>query len=419
MKWVVSVLVVVGLVRFATTGTDGPAPSPPPAPRRDTAGVVADLEQATTRDARDSRAWLRLGAAYLRRATETSDPAFYGLSRRALDRAAALGPEDADLAITDGALRLALHDFAGALDAGRRAAAARPESADALAVVVDSLVELGRYDEAAATLQRLVDLRPNLAALARVSYLRELHGDVDGALAAMQDAETAGSGQPFDLAIVVAFEGDVRFSHGDVDGAAAAYQRALRVRPGILAARIGSARVAAARGDRAVAIRTLRAVTDRVPRLDAVLLLGDLEGAGTSSYEVARTIARLQQANGVTLDLELALFEADQGRDPIAALDLARRAHAARATVHAADAVAWALHRNGDDKGAVPYVEEAARLGTADALLHFHAAAIYAGVGDVVRARVELARVLVSNRWFSFFLQPELEALAGHLGVPL
>ena len=34
----------------------------------------------------------------------------------------------------------------------------------------------------------MVDRKPNLAAYARVSYFRELHGDLDGALAAMRAA---------------------------------------------------------------------------------------------------------------------------------------------------------------------------------------------------------------------------------------
>ena len=58
----------------------------------------------------------------------------------------------------------------------------RPTPRSRSAVTVDALVELGRYDEAATALQRMVDLKPNLAAYARVSYFRELHGDLDGAL---------------------------------------------------------------------------------------------------------------------------------------------------------------------------------------------------------------------------------------------
>jgi tetratricopeptide (TPR) repeat protein len=386
--------------------------------------VVAGLEQTVTKSPGDGRAWRRLGTSYLRRATESADPTYYGLARRSLDTAATLLPADAGVRVTDGALRLALHDFAGALAAGNQALRLQPESPDALAVVVDAAVELGRYEDAASTLQRLLDLRPTLAALSRVSYLRELHGDIDGALTAMQEAETAGSGLPFDQASIVALQGDLFFNHGDAATAAGAYRRALRGHPGLVAAEIGLARTAAARGDLRSAIPRLQRVIDRVPRPDAAALLGDLlvrqgrTSEAETAYAVVRTTSRLQQAAGVTVDLEMALFEADHG-DPAVALDLAQRARAARPTVYAADAVAWALHRAGRDAEALPLTAEALRLGTADAQVRFHAAAVHAGAGQIDEARRQLRLAVSTNRWFSFHLQAELSALATRLGVPL
>jgi hypothetical protein len=54
-------------------------------------------------------------------------------------------------------------------------------NANAHGVMGDALVELGRYDEAFVQIQRMVDLRPDLSSYARVSYARELQGDVVGA----------------------------------------------------------------------------------------------------------------------------------------------------------------------------------------------------------------------------------------------
>ena len=50
-----------------------------------------------------------------------------------------------------------------------------------LGIMGDAQTELGRYDQALATVQRMVDLRPDLASYSRVSYQRELHGDLPGA----------------------------------------------------------------------------------------------------------------------------------------------------------------------------------------------------------------------------------------------
>ncbi len=38
-----------------------------------------------------------------------------------------------------------------------------------------------RYEQAGRALQQMIDLQPNLASYARVSYFRELHGDLAGA----------------------------------------------------------------------------------------------------------------------------------------------------------------------------------------------------------------------------------------------
>jgi hypothetical protein len=55
--------------------------------------------------------------------------------------------------------------------------------------LTDANVELGNYKEAEEAAQRMLDLRPgNLPGVTRAAYLRELFGDVDGALELMNMA---------------------------------------------------------------------------------------------------------------------------------------------------------------------------------------------------------------------------------------
>lgn len=387
---------------------------------------LAALEQAVESAPADVRSWQALGSAYTQRAFEVGDPAFYGLAARALDRARQLHPEDAGTELGLGNLALALHDFAGARRHAQRARQRRPDSAEVLGVLVDAEVELGDYEAAGAHLQDMLDVRPGLPALARTSYLRELHGDLPGAVEAMQRAEAAGPHGSFDRAAVAALLGDLHFTRGALAEAEGAYRRALDASPGLVPAEVGLARVEVARGDTAAAVDRLTAVVDRFPQPDAVILLGDVLAAtgdheeAQQQYAVVRTIARLQEDAGQNVDLELALFEADRADDPQRALELANRAHAARPdNVYAADVLAWALLGAGRADEALAPMQHALRLGTADALVRFHAAAVFAATGQDVRAREELAAAFDLNPWFSLSHRDRAEELAGQLDLPL
>ena len=210
---------------------------------------------------------------------------------------------------------------------------------------------------ALADAQRMVDLRPDLASLARVSYLCELHGDAGGAAEAMRQAVDAGAGAPTDLAEVRTLLGDLHLGAGRLDDAEAAYRQAVAGVPGYAAAEVGLARVTAARGRLDAAAERLDAAAERLPLPGTVALLGDVRAAlgrhaeAAGQYRLVRAIEALNRVNGVTVDLELARFEADHadgaGGDPARAVAMARKARTARPTVYADDTLAWALRQAG------------------------------------------------------------------------
>jgi tetratricopeptide (TPR) repeat protein len=388
---------------------------------------VAALEQRVQDAPNDVRALQALGVAYVRKAAQVADPAYYDLAQRSFDRADAVTPDLDDTNLGRGLLALSRHDFAGALDLGARVHANNPDNPDALAVTVDAQVELGHYDDASATLQELFDRHPGLPAYARLSYVRELRGDTVGAQRAMRQADTAANGIAFDRATVAAFLGDLELGRGNYRAADAQYKKALRLQPELVLAELGEARVAVARGNRFAAIDSLRALTKRLPVPSAVALLGDLQeqagshAAASRSFALVQTIGRLQQSAGQVTDLEMAIFEADHADDAASAahaVELARRAYDARPdNVFVNDALAWALHRAGDTAGSLPYVERVLRLGTPDALLHFHASVVFDAAGQADRARVEIAAVLSGNPWFSARYHAQVQSLARKLGV--
>ena len=167
-------------------------------------------------------------------------------------------PRNVQATVGLGILALSAHDFAGGLRYGQRARRLAPGLIQPYSVVVDGLVELGRYPEAERALQRMVDLKPTLASYARVSYYRELRGDLAGAARAMSLAVAAGGGAPENVAYVQTLLGDLELQRGRIDAAELAYRLALARLPGYVDARFGLGRVQAARGELPAALLTLR-----------------------------------------------------------------------------------------------------------------------------------------------------------------
>src|SRR5439155_24811749 len=140
-----------------------------------------------------------------------------------------------------------------------------PDSARALGVVGDAQIELGMYPEAVETIQKMVDLHPDLSSYARVSYLRELYGDVPGAIDAMQQAIEAGGPVPENVGYTRVLLGNLYFNRGHLTEAEAQYQSALDEYPGYVRARAGLASVRAARGDYSSSASLYREVVEVSP----------------------------------------------------------------------------------------------------------------------------------------------------------
>src|SRR5262249_24491464 len=208
----------------------------------------------------------------------------------------------------------------------------------------------------------------------------------------------------------------------DLAGAAKALDSADRAFPGFPAARAGRAQLLIAGGRYADAARILGDVVRRQPLPQYAVAWGDaLSAAGqpaeaAHAYALVDVIARLFTANGVRLDLELALFDADHHRGP-AAVARARRALQDRPSTAAHDVLAWNLFRVGRLPEAQRESDRALALGSRDPRERYHAAAIAAALGDRRTASAHLGIVLAENPRFDARLAPEVERLARVLGL--
>ena len=378
--------------------------------------TIASLEERLDRVPGDWQASAALGIAHVQRARITSDPSAYPAAEEALTRSLELRPDgNADALVGLGTLAAARHDFTAALSWARRAVRTAPFDADAYGVLGDAQLELGRYGAAFRTFQRVVDTRPDLASYARVSYALELRGRVDAAIEAMRAAYAVAAG-PADAAWAAAHVAALHHGQGRLAAAATWFRRARAADPGSIQAEAGLALVAWASGDLDAAIAGYERVATRVPTPEHVAVLGDLyeaagdDGAAAERYALVRAEARLFGANGVDVDLELALFEAYQpvGGWARAALRAARAEWRRRTSVHVADAYAWALYANGRYREAAELASQALRLGTRNAAFLFHAGMIELRLGHEAAARGLLRQAFETNPFFSVRWSPVL-----------
>jgi len=395
-------------------------PLTPPVPASER--VITDMQDRLRRNPDDVIAYAQLGLALLQRVRETGDPSAYAQAELAFSQALERDPQYLNALIGQGLLALARHQFVEALAWGEQARALNPFGAQAYGIIGDARIELGQYEAARMTIQKMVDTRPDLNAYSRISYFRELHGDLPGAIDAMQRAVTAAGTFTSESALWTQVQlGHLYFKQGDLQAAEETYRQALRFRPDYIYAWAGMARLYVARGEYQQAIEHYQQVADRLPAPKFVIALGELyEVTGqpekaTRQYDLARLMQQLSAEAGVDVDLELTRFEIDHGTDPARALQKAQTIYERRPSIQAADLLAWALYHTGRYIEAQRYSQEALRLGTREAMMHYHAGMIAYALEDTTAAQAHLQKALMINPVFSLRYASQAQALLTEL----
>ena len=202
-------------------------------PVSETQERIAALEAMLSKAPNVGSQWLQLGAAYLRRAFETGDPALYPLAQRSLQRANQLLGPTPEVLSAQTSLALARHEFVDAQALSTQLLKLRPLSVEGRIARFDAIVELGNYADASTLIEDLVDQRAGLTTLARLSYIKQLLGDSVGAEMAMRAAVGAAPKESFDRAVALGYLGDVLMENGKILAASRSYSEALRIAPSL------------------------------------------------------------------------------------------------------------------------------------------------------------------------------------------
>ncbi len=352
----------------------------------------------------------KLAIAYIRRARETGDFSLNSKAEEAVKRALKIDEDNPEAQKLKGSLMLTFHRFQEALQYGNELLEKYPNDAFVLGILTDANVELGNYKEALDRGQQMVSTRPNTESYTRVSKLRSLYGDSDGAIEAMITATKMAD--PTDKEVkawCLAHLGNEYFQIGKIDTAEFTYDKTLEFFPGYHFALEGKGKTRAAQGDYQGAIKYYTQAQERVPLTETVIQLGNVysktgeKEKAREQYELAEVI---EKNLGNTDQRRLALMWADLDVNLDKALEIAEKEHANRRDIYTADIYAWCLYKKGNYEEARKIIKEAMRLNTKDAQIYYHAGMIEKESGNKKAAAEYLKKALEINPHFDI-LQSE------------
>lgn len=371
--------------------------------------AIESAHRAIQRRPSDPTALYRLGDAYIQKARETGDTAYFARAEEALRRSLTLAPRHS------GALRhlayvlYSVHEFAGAAALATKAIEIDPGDGHAYGVLGDATLEIGDYEQAAAAYERMLERESDLHAWGRLAGLKSVRGDAAGAIELLTRAieEGQASRRPRETVAWAQWQlGAEHFAIGDTTAAAARYLDSLSTYPGYHRALAGLAQVRAAQQRYPEAAELYQKAIAVIPLPDYAAALGDLyvkmgrADAAPRQYDLVEYIGRLSALNQTLYNRELAYFYADHDQQLDRALELARKELEVRRDVYAYDLLAWALYKNGRLAEAREAIGQAMKLGTRDARLFFHAGMIHLGLGATGAGKAYLEDALATNPYF-------------------
>lgn len=349
--------------------------------------------------------YVDLANVFLQEARVTGDHHDYiPKAQEMIGEALRLEPENFEALLAKASIMLTLHQFQEAKRLAQIALTKNSYSAFAYGLLVDAHTELGEYDEAVQASDKMLGLRPDLRSYARASYLRELHGDQAGAIAAMRMAVDAGVAGQENRAWVLYHLGMLYAQAGKLDTAAYIFNGTLEERPNYAYALRGLAQINAARQNYHEALRYLRLAHEATPEhvfieqlAEVYRLAGDERRADSTAQEVLKTFGQHEQG-GWNINREFAMFCAAHDLNLPAALKRAEAEYKARPNnIDTQETYAWLLYKNDRAAAAVPIIAAAMRLQTQRPTLTYHAGMIHFAANHAAQARTYLQQALAQN----------------------
>ena len=369
------------------------------------------LEAVLKANPADTKSLISLANIFILEARATSNYQYYDkAAMKCVNDVLAIEPNNFEALTLKSLLYLSQHHFADGLAMAEQAQKINPYYAFLYGILVDGHVEMGHYDSAVASAEKMMSIKPDLRSYARASYLREIHGDYPGAIEAMQMAVDAGAAGDESTEWSRVQLGHLYENIGDLLNAKMHYTIALNERPQYVHALAGMARIALAAKDYNTAIAYYRQADSIVndfsfkeEMVDVYQLAGQKEKALELSKMVIDEMsnnaksAATDESIGHYADRELAYAYLKIGENDKALEHALAEYNRRPKNIDVNETLAWVYHQKGENEKALRYIDEALRTNSKNPVLLCRAGLIYDGVGNKLKAKQYLQEGLKNN----------------------
>ena len=369
---------------LSASAVAGQTPKPTPAELK-----IAWAEKSIQAAPGKYQGYNQLALGLVRKARESSNPAYIAQAEEAVNKSLALDPGNFAAMKIQVTILLDRREYAQALEQARILNRRAPDDVAVWGYIAEAAIGLGDYDAAEKAAQWMLDLRPgNAPGLIEGAALRRLYGDLDGARDFLNQAyQQTPPNEVEDAAWLLTEMADLELRSGRLDGAEKLLAEAESVFPGYYRTLEGLARVRMARHEFGEAAELLTRRNQSFPTLESEYALAvALTEAGRTSeaailYTRFESEARGRMESADNSNRELILYYVDQAHRPAEALRVARLESRRRHDVLTLDALAWALYANAQYAEAEAQVNRALAVGIQDGELFYHAAQIASKLG--------------------------------------
>ena len=139
--------------------------------------AIARWTQRASVAANEPEAWSSLGDAFMQKARETADPAYYRRAEAAYQKALGVGPRHVEALVGMAWVQGALHEFEQSVEWATKALAIDPAYQPVHGLLGDAALEMGDYDLAFEHYQKMLDLRPDLSSYSRGAQILWVTGN--------------------------------------------------------------------------------------------------------------------------------------------------------------------------------------------------------------------------------------------------